>query len=491
MRRFALLALLPAVIAVSGCGSDKAASGPLDDALHYLPPKAPFAVAIDTKVTGGQYRAAGKIADRFPFAGTAEEQLKKQFERGGDVDFDRDVKPLLGNPFVVGAVDPARLEGDAYVGAIEVADGDKLKDLVEKAGADEKGEKSGATVYEDRTGNSYAIEGDVLVVAGSRKLLDDALERHDGDDTLTEDRFDSALGDLPKDSLVRSYFNLEPLLRATPGGRQATRVKWVGALRTLGLVAQAREDSVLLPFELKTDPDGLSDKDLPVATGDSAPKVVQRPGELGIGLRDGGHLVDFAIDAARASEGPAVDVGKAQIEHQLDIDVEDDITRQLNGDMSIVVTPSGKFGVRADLRDPRTFEKTLAKVAGTLPRVLEGLGGTSAKLSKPKDGGDFYTLSQADGTRTVFGVTGDVLVVSDDPASARDLAAAKPAAVPGAKGSIVISADAQKLADAILGRLSAFGLLSSFGFTEHLGDLTGAVRTSTSGMKGTLELKFD
>jgi len=491
MRRSALLALLFSVIAASGCGGDKSTSGPLDEALRYLPANAPFAVAVDTNLKGGQYRAAGRIADRFPFAGTAEDQLKNELERGGNVDFDRDIKPLLGNPFVVGGVDPSRLQGNAYVGAIQAKDGDKLQDLIEKAGADQKGEKSGAKVYEDRTGSSYATDGDVLVVAGSRKLLDEALERHDGDDTLTQDRFDSALRGLPKEALVRSYFDLEALLRGTPGGRQATRVKWVGALRTLGLVAQVRDDSVELPFELKTDPDGLGEKDLPVATGDSAPEVVQRPGELGVGLRDAGHLLDFSIDAARGSQGPAVDVGKAQIENQLDIDVEDDISRQLDGDTSIVVTPAGKYGVRADLRDPRAFEKTLAKVAGTLPRLLEGLQGTSVKLSKPTRGNDFYTLSEADGTRTVFGVRRDVLVISNDAGSARRLAAAEPTAVAGAKGSVVISADAEKLADAILGRLSALGLLSSFGFTKHLGDLTGGVTTSTSGMKGTFVLKFD
>src|SRR3954454_16014318 len=91
VRRLALLALLLPAIAASGCGSDKGSSSPLDEGLRYLPAKAPFAVAIDTDLSGGQYRAAGKIADRFPFAKTAEDELKKMFE-SGDVDFDRDVK---------------------------------------------------------------------------------------------------------------------------------------------------------------------------------------------------------------------------------------------------------------------------------------------------------------------------------------------------------------------------------------------------------------
>src|SRR5215208_32907 len=255
MRRLALLALLVPLLAVCGCGDDNGSSGPLDEGLSYLPADAPFAVAIETDLKSDQYRKAGKIADRFPFAGQAEQELKQMFERGGDVDFDRDVKPLLGNPFVVGAVDPRHFEGESFVGAIQVKDGDKLKDLVDKAGASEKGEKEGAKLYADKTGDTYAVKDDVLVVAGSRKLLEQALERRSDGETLTADEFDAAMEDLPEEALVRSYFNLETLLRASPGGRQATKVKWVAALRTLGLVAQVRNDSVSLPFNLKTDPD--------------------------------------------------------------------------------------------------------------------------------------------------------------------------------------------------------------------------------------------
>src|SRR5215211_7837832 len=100
MRRLAVLALVLPALAGAGCGGGKDSSGPLDEGLRYLPADAPFAVAIDTDVNGDQYRAANEIAEKFPFAGQAREELKKLFERGDEVDFDRDVKPLLGNPFV-------------------------------------------------------------------------------------------------------------------------------------------------------------------------------------------------------------------------------------------------------------------------------------------------------------------------------------------------------------------------------------------------------
>jgi hypothetical protein len=490
MRRFAVLALVVPLLA-AGCGGDEGSSGPLDEGLRYLPEDAPFAVAIDTNLDGDQYRAARGIADRFPLADQAEKELEEMFERDGQVDFERDVKPLLGNPFVVGAADAKNFDGDGYVGAIQVEDEGKLGDLVDKAGGDEKGEKAGAKLYEDSSGDTYAVQDDVLVVAGSRKLLEDALERRGGGDTLTEEKFDSALRDLPKESLVRLYLDLEALIRGSRDGREATRIEWVGALRTLGLVAQARSDSVVLPFRLRTDPDGLTDEDLPFAIGGASPRVVQRDGEVGVGVRDAGQIVKFSLDATVASQGPAVEVAKRQLESQLDIDVEDDIVRQLSGDTSLVATPSGRYGVRAELRDPAEFERTLAKLAPSLPRVIESLGGGPTELSRPRTGEDFYTLAQPGGSSVVFGVSRGVLVLTQDAESARSLAAAKPTVVRGAKGSVVLSADAQKLADAILDDFSGLGLLGLVGVTKPLGDLTGAVTTSTSGMRGTLEQRFD
>jgi hypothetical protein len=66
VRRLALGIALVCVLALASCGGDEAAS-PLDEALGYLPENAPFAVALDTALEGEQYRALGRIADKFPF----------------------------------------------------------------------------------------------------------------------------------------------------------------------------------------------------------------------------------------------------------------------------------------------------------------------------------------------------------------------------------------------------------------------------------------
>ena len=104
------------------------------------------------------------------------------------------MKPLLGNEFVVGATDvSALINRDELAATGRVRRRDPGQGQGQARGADqegeaeEKGESSGAKVYEDDDGDAFAIEDDVLVVADSRKRLDEALEQRDGDDRLTEE----------------------------------------------------------------------------------------------------------------------------------------------------------------------------------------------------------------------------------------------------------------------------------------------------------------
>ena len=146
---------------------------------------------------------------------------------------------------------------------------------------------------------------------------------------------------------------------------------------------------------------------------------------------------------------------KATIDKQLGVSLDDDLIGQLTGDVSASISLDGKFGVRADLKDPQAFKRTLAKVADVLPSFAEGAGFGKVTLAKPKGGQKFYALAQPDGDRVVFGVVDDVLVVANDPARADDLASAQPTAVPGAKGSVVLSADAQQIVNTLLGQFGA------------------------------------
>ena len=61
--------------------------------------------------------------------------------------------------------------------------------------------------------------------------------------------------------------NVKALLAADPDAEEALKVKWVDHIETLGLSADATDDAVALDWSLRTDPEGLSDEDLPIASG--------------------------------------------------------------------------------------------------------------------------------------------------------------------------------------------------------------------------------
>ena len=242
-------------------------------------------VAIDTDLEGDQFQSVKKIVDKFPFGDQIAKSLQQSLENQS-LDYEKDLKPLLGNEFVVGVDDPQALTGgggSSFVGAIQADDGGKLDDVIDREKPKEVGEKDGAKIYQDDDGDAFAVKDDVLVVAGSRQQLEKALDQRDGDDRLTEETFDDGTEGLPKDALVRVYGDLQSLLESSSSTAAARKIKWVAALRTLGITASVKDDEIDIDFRVATDSSDLTDADLPIASGAASPAVVSRPGEIGFG----------------------------------------------------------------------------------------------------------------------------------------------------------------------------------------------------------------
>jgi len=493
MRRVLSVILVLGLLTAVGCGGGGDDGSALGSALSTLPKDAPYAVAIDTNSDGDQYKAVAKLLDKFPFSGQIKSALLGQLEQSaGGVKFEDDVKPVLGNPLVVGATGTGGTS-DA-IAAIEAKDKGKLDDLISKTKAQKSGEASGATLY--RSGDSvFAVKDDLVVFASDETQLKAALERVDGDH-LDEKTFEDGLNGLPDPALARVYVDVEAALKANPGSADARRIPWVAALREVGATVTANDNSLDVDFRARTEGD-LSDAELPIAPGDEAPPVIKRPGEIGLGIRDLAHIVRFAENAGQAIDPSGFgdyEQAKKTIDKQLGVSLDNDLIGQLTGNVSATVSLDGGFGVRSELKDPQKFKDTLAKVADVLPSFAEGAGFGKVRLSKPRAGAPFYTLSKPDGGTVTFGVAGDVLVVANDAKRAAALAAAQPTDVPGAKGSVTLSADAEQL---VLRALRQFG--SQLGFTDFgslgvgmfarpLSDLNGWMSASTDELRGKLTL---
>jgi len=499
MRRLlsALAILVCSAAVAAGCGGDDSSGGGLEGALAYLPADTPFAVAIDTDVDGDQYQALDSLLGRFPGGDGVKQMLRRQLEEGEDgVSYEEDVKPLLGNPFVVGASDIASFIGsesnDDFVAAVQVADQEALDRILEKTGAEEQGEVAGATVYEDG-GTVLAVEDDMVVLAGTRELLDAALERADAGEGLDEGSFEESLDGLAEGALARIYFDVQALVEEDPDTEVARRVKWVSALRTFGMTASAAGDAVDLEFNLRTEGDDLSDEDLPLAAGDESPGVVRLPGEVGFALRDARQVVTFAESTLQAIEPQSFgdyEAGKRTISQQLGIDLDQDIFDQLTGDLSVSAAVNGAFGARAEVEDPEAFARTVDRLAEALPQLGAGLGVTGVRQA-----GELYEAQLAGGGRFAFGMSGDVFVAASDPARALRMASQEPTQVDDASGSLAMAADAEQLAGQVLQQLGPqLGLGGIFGgglFARPLGDLSGSVESSTDGVRGAFRLTVD
>ena len=510
MRKLSILCAVLGILLIAGCGGSSSGSdaeSSLDNALGYLPADAPFVVSIDTDTKGEQYRAARGILDRFAFGDQIEKAITDELDEDGD--FER-IEDALGNEFVVGSTDVRAFvnvpsgEDRSFVGAIQASSEDAIDKLLKEEKAEEDGEASGAKLYKDDSGDSFAVEGDVLVVAGSKKELERALELRDGDDRMTEEDFDAGTEGVPQDALLRVYLDIGALLRSGGEAKQALKSKWVEALRTGGIALAFEQDKVAIDFDVKTDPEGLTDADVPIATGATSPQVLERDGEIGVALRDLAHVLRFARATAKSidADGSAnFDNSIAQIEAQLDVDLEKDLLSQLGDDVAVTVGLDGKFGARAQLDDPAKVERTLTKLSTVLSRLAEGATDERVGFAKPKPGEDFYALATADGQRFVFGVVDDFFVISNDATIAGSLAAARTAAVSGAKGALVLRADAEQLGEEVLKQLEG-DLIESTGFelgdrirgaivTRPLDELTGSIEASTEGLSGSFELTVD
>lgn len=493
----ALFACLAAVsVAASGCGGSSSGSGDLGNVLSYVPADTPFAVQLDTDLEDGQYKALDAILNRFPGADTIKSLLKAQLAKGVQgADFDKDIKPLLGNPAVISATDVGSFLSDSeqagFVAALQVDDKDALNNLIDKTKPQKRGEVSGATVYQDGD-TFFAVNDDVVVLAGSRELLEAALKRADGGDHLSESDFDAGLEGLPDDALARVYVDVESLLKQSGDAAAARRIEWVDSLRTLGLTITAHKSSIDVEFNAVTKGDDLTNEDLPLASGDEPAKVVKRPGEIGLGLRNPRQLVRFfetALQGVDPKTFGEYEQGKRAIAAKLDLDIDKDLIDQLTGNLSVSATLNGDFAARAEVKDPAAFTKTVDKVAKALPQLGSTLGieGVSRR-------GNLYEARLSGGGTFVFGMADDSLVVASDPARARAMAAGEPETVEGAKGSLALSADAEGLARQLLTKIAPqFGIPEPIVpvFARPFGDLSGSVTTSTDGLKGKLSLTFD
>jgi uncharacterized protein DUF3352 len=491
----ALCALVALVAAGCGGGSS-GASSPLDNALGYVPKGAPFVLALDTDPNGSQWKSLVANLKKFPFSDQIESALTQSLQQAG-FDFNKDIKPILGNDAVVASPTVQAFSGtnSQVVVALQAKDKGKLSNLISHSKQLTKdGSSDGVTLYKEQgTNDELARDGDTLVLASTREQLVAALQQRKRDDRLTESDFNSKLNGVPSDALVRSYIDAQGLIDGSPGTAQARQVKWVAALRTVAVALSSQNDGIAIDFDAKTDPSGLTDADLPIAPGNASPPVANKAGEIGVGIRGIDQTERFAESVAKVvSPSSYADFLKAkqQLSSHLGVSVDRDLIGQLSGNATTSIDLAGHYAVRAQPKDPAAFAKALDKFARVAPSFAQGAGLRGARLTRAHG---LYKLTGTSGTTIYYGMVGKVFALSNDPSRLAQIASSPTQPVPGAKGAISLNADAGQIVSQLVANAAGGGFGGAFGgsvVSAPLGSLTGWSESSTSGITGHLKLQI-
>lgn len=454
-----------------------------------MPKDSPLVGTVATDPNGGQWKQLDQLVSKFPFVGQGKGQLKAMFNQQTGLDFDADLKPVLGNDMVFASPSPNALRrgSNNVLLALKAKDEGKAQDLVKKD-ATKVATVDGADVYRERSGTVLTLKDGLLVFAPSETDLKAALDRHAGSDHMTTADLDARLAGLKGDALLKVGVNAQQLIASSPdpSAKTAQRVKWVGALRDVGVFVAAKPDGVQVDFRT-TSNGGLTDKDLPLEAGSQSAPVVRRADEVGFGLRNPSQIVAF-VQAAMGATNPKgfgrYEAQKAKTNVKLGVDIDRDVLSQFVGDTAVSVGIDGSFAVQSALRDPAAFQRTLHTAAPRLPAVERKRG---LQVIAPTTPNGLYTATTSSGRKYAFGMIGPKFVVATDAVRAADFVKQSASTVPGAKGSVTMAADARSLANAAAQRAGqgAAGL-----FTGALGDVTGWVDSETSGLTGRLKLQI-
>jgi hypothetical protein len=480
-----LLTLAALALLATGCGKSSSGNA-LDDSLGYMPKNSLAVIAIKTDPDDAQFKNIGKLIDKFPFASQIKERFKQGVEaNGAKVSYDNDIKPLLGNDLVVAIPPSAPGAETPFILAWKTAGGD-IKKLAERGNSRKVGEEDGATIYQDADGSAAAVKDDTLIAAKTRPLLDAALKGHGATDRMSEDDFDAGLGDLDKDALVRVTGNFQSILSADPSAAKALKVPWVKGLRTFGATVATAEDGISTDFDVKTE--GVTAEQQPLATGSDPAPVVQRPGEVGVGLRGPSQVVRFVEDVAKVTDPKSL-LNKDKVGKSLGVDIDKDVIAALGDDSSVSISLDGKAAARTDLKDPASFKKTLDTIMKNLNKARRAQGKPPSKVEKGS-GGLYIVTEPGDSSPTVVGVVNNVLVIAEDAERAQEIAAQSASPVPGTKGALVMTADPKSIVSEVLKRQGNSGAAVIIGpaLSAHLESLNGSVESEAGGLTGSFKL---
>jgi hypothetical protein len=389
----AALSLLAALVVACGGG---AASGDADPA-GAVPANAMLYAEVTVQPEGDLREdaldAAGKVLNTDDPEAKIREFLSNALadEGEGDLDYDRDVKPWLGERAALWLSTRLDDEGDPSGAAvIDVTDGDKAMETIRRA-SKEDGEKlttrshNGVDYDLAPNGTAAAVVDDELLVIGAEAEVKASIDAQKGDSLAEADRYKDGVDALDDERLAHFYVELRSLFRlamqSSPNDADIQTFQQLIPIDKLPPVVgsfQANGDRLALDVTVRGD----SLKELgPLAggwSGDSTDLVKELPGDAwaAFGTAKYGETLKQTLNAyAGMLGGPAM---KRQLQSQYGIDIDADVLDWI-GDVALFVRGDSLQSLDGaaviQVTDSAKAERGFSKLVG----LLQAAGGVKAR----------------------------------------------------------------------------------------------------------------
>lgn len=443
--------------------------------LSYFPAGSPLVLSIATDPNSAAVKNAEALVAKFPLAGLGETALMSRIQQLG-IDYQSDIRPLFGNPIMIGATGSQLSSAGAsssYLFVWVAKDAGKLKALIGKlGGAHSIGSHAGATLYQAGT-TTLALHGATALLGPSAASVDAALDRHANGGGITSAQHSQAFTGLPQDALIQVFGNLTGVL-SQPSAAKARRVPWVAALKGYAVAISANSSGLSFNYRLDTSGATLTAAQLPFAPA-SAPSLAGTL-PVTVGIQNPAHIVQFA-EAAAQTTNPASYAKflarQAVSRKKTGVDVNS-LLNLLTGTLT-VASDTHTTLARAQVSDPGAAANDLSKLASAPKDVL------SKATRVTRLGGGFYAVRETGTTLTVGVVGNQLLVGKATPAQLRAFAASPTTPAAGAQGSVAFRVALVELLRLALKQSTpkvAQSILSS------LGDINGWMSSSPSATTG-------
>ena len=485
MSRSGLLGLLLATgLAISGCGSSSPASSPLTTALSYFPKDSPFVMSVATNPRSSAVKGGQATLHGIPLATFGQAALIARLQALG-INYDSDIRPLFGNPLLVG------LAGPATPGSVDTRplvvwvtkDASALASLISALHLKQTQTYDGATLY-GMSSTAVAVDRATLLVGASAQELMSALDlrAHGGGLSFTD--YDSELAGLPKNSLLEAFGYLGGVLSKS-GAANARRVAWVSALRGYGVSISAGSNGLTFQYRLDTSGAALSPAELPLAPG-SAPPALAGNLPILVGLREPATTLSFLLDVERVSSPMkyAADLAAMNaVRRKTGVDFDRDVLGQL-GTGAMVESDGRSFMVRVDVKSPGAAARTLRRLGTSALDIAETHPGARVTLGP----GSFETAHRPHGPSILFGLVGGEFVAGTaTPAHLRAFAGMPAPAAAGAQGALAFQIALPELLRVVLKHAPSRTIQLVL---SQLGDITGWTSSSAGALTGSATLSL-